>query len=120
MNDTILEEKAAAYRALKTKVDELEKQKRALGAEILQLLPQDAEKISVGAYRVKRMSRLSIRTSVETARQLGAVKTEEVVDKDKIKELVLQGIAVPDVTEVVFVQVSEIASPKEEGIFVAE
>ena len=72
-------------------------------SEVLALLPTPA--VSVPGYRVKRASLLTIKTSLESARQIGAVQVKEVVDKEKIKKLYLEGHNPPDVSEVHFIQV---------------
>ncbi len=101
-----LEEKVRVYKELGQKIAEMELQKKAIVAEILQLFPKEAKTVQVAEYSVKRMARLTIKTSLENARQIGAVKFEELVDKDKIKQLVYRGHAVPDVSEIQYIQVT--------------
>lgn len=105
-----LEEKVKAYKELGGQIEALEEQKKALAREILQLMPADAKTVRIADYQVRRISRLSIKTSMETATLLGAVKTEEVIDREKIKELYAKGHQVPDVFEIQFIQVSQRAS----------
>ncbi|MGZ4060857.1 MAG: hypothetical protein ACXVPU_17615, partial [Bacteroidia bacterium] len=50
----------------------------------LELLPQETPTVFIPGYRIKRASLLTIKTSLENAKQLGAVKLKEVVDKEKI------------------------------------
>ncbi len=104
----VLEEKIAAYKDLGKRIDELEQQKKVLVAEILQFIPKESKTIHVGGYCVKRVRRLSIRTSLETAKLFNAVKLEEVIDKNQLKKLYEQGQQVPDVTEYEFIQVSSL------------
>ena len=103
-----LEEKIARYKDLGRQIDELEKQKKALVAEILLSLPKESKTIQVAGNSVKRIRRLSIRTSLEAAKLFEAVKMQEVVDKAKIKRLYEQGQAIPDVTEIEYIQVSSL------------
>lgn len=98
-------EKVKAYSALKEKIEALETQKKALVAEILQLMPKKTKSLPVPGYIVKRAMRLSIKTSLESAKLLGAVKMEEVIDKEKIKGLYALGHPVSDVSEIHFIQV---------------
>jgi hypothetical protein len=98
-----LEAKIAKYVELRQQIKELENQKKALVSEVLELLPQ--ETVSIPGYRIKRASLLSIKTSLESAKQLGAVKMKEVIDKEKIKKLYMEGHNPPDVSEVHFIQV---------------
>lgn len=100
-----LETKIARYVELRQQIEDLENQKKMLVSEILALLPQEAPSVSIPGYRVKRISLLTIKTSLESAKQLGAVKIKEVVDKEKIKKLYIEGHHPPDVTEVHFIQV---------------
>ena len=100
-----LETKIARYDELRQQIEDLENQKKALMSEILELLPQETPTVSIPGYRIKRASLLTIKTSLESAKQLGAIKLTEVVDKEKIKKLYREGHNPPDVTEVHFIQV---------------
>lgn len=100
-----LEEQIAAYRELAKKIRELEEQKKALSAMILQQM--DTKILHVANYVVRRYNRLSIKLSLEEARILDSVKMEEVIDKDRIKSLYEAGNSIPGVTEIQWVQVSE-------------
>ncbi len=103
-----LEQKIERYKELGQRIAELEMQKKALVAEILQSIPKESKSIQVSGHTVKRVRRLSIRTSLEAAKLFEAVKIQEVVDKAKIKRLYEQGQAIPDVTEVEYIQVSSL------------
>lgn len=100
-----LETKIAKYVALRQQIEDLENQKQALVAEVLDLMPKETLTVSIPGYRIKRASLLSIKTSLESAKQLGAVKMKEIVDKEKIKKLYKEGHNPPDVSEVHFIQV---------------
>jgi hypothetical protein len=104
-NEMSLETKIARYVELRQQIEELENQKKALMSEVLELLPQETPSVFIPGYRVKRASLLTIKTSLESAKQFGAVKMKEVVDKEKIKKLYLEGLNPPDVSEVHFIQV---------------
>jgi hypothetical protein len=101
-----LEEKVAKYKELGTQIAELEKEKKLLATEILQYIPKEKKSIQVAGSSVKRVRRLSIKTSLEAAKLYDAVKIEEVVDKEKIKLLYEQGEEIPDVSEIEYIQVS--------------
>jgi hypothetical protein len=103
-----LEDKVNVYKELSRTIEELENQKKGLVQEILQLIPKETKTVCVLDYQVKRMSRFSIKTSLESARAFGAVKVEEVVDKKKIKQLIEQGQFIPDVSEIHYIQVSSL------------
>jgi len=100
-----LENKIAKYVELREQIEQLEEQKKGLAAEILELMPKESPQVLVSGYRVKRTSIFSIKTTLEAAHQLGAVKMKEVVDKEKIKALYLDGQNPPDVSEAHFIQV---------------
>lgn len=100
-----LEIKIAKYVELRQQIEELENQKKALASEVLELLPQETSTVSIPGYRIKRASLLSIKISLENAKQFGAVKMKEVIDKEKIKKLYMEGHNPPDVSEVHFIQV---------------
>lgn len=104
-NEMSLETKIARYVELRQQIEELENQKKALMSEVLELLPQETPTVSIPGYRVKRASLITIKTSLESAKQFGAVKMKEVVDKEIIKKLYLEGHNPPDVSEVHFIQV---------------
>jgi len=101
-----VEKKIADYKDLGRRIEELERQKKVLVAEILQFIPLETKSIHIGGNCVKRVRRLSIRTSIESAKLFQAVKMQEVVDKEKIKRLYEQGQQIPDVTEFEFIQVT--------------
>ena len=102
-----IEDKVRAYKALGDKIEELEAQKKALAQEILQEMPRENNVLRVAEYQVRRVMRLSIRTSLEDAKLIGAVRVEEVVDRDKIKELYRLKQTPPDVSEIEYIQVSK-------------
>jgi hypothetical protein len=94
------------HKEISLKIDELEQKKKELGLSIMQRMVSPV--LQVPGYRVKRFNRLSISVSVDIARMLNAVKMEEVVDKDKIKEIYRNGQPVQGVTEVNYIQISQI------------
>ena len=100
-----LEEKIARYVELRQLIEEMENQRKALVAEVLELMPKETPIALIPGYRIKRASMLSIKTSLNIARQLGAVKMKEVVDKEKLKKLYQEGHNPPDVSELHFIQV---------------
>jgi hypothetical protein len=83
---------------------ELEEKKRELNRAITQQMAE--KKMSVGGCIVRKYERLSFRTPIEKARELGATKTEEVLDKEVLKKLYEAGHPVPGVTSFAYVQVS--------------
>jgi len=101
-----LEEIIKAYRELGQQISELEAQRKALSAQILEQMPKNTKTFRLEEYLVRRYSKLSIRTPLETAKSLGAVKLEEVVDKERIKQLYEEGLSIPKVSEIQWVQVT--------------
>jgi hypothetical protein len=94
-----LEEKIVKYVQIQEQIKALEEVKQQIYQEILGSFHLDSQEIFSESYRVKRHFRINIKTTVEEARPFQAIKTEEVVDKDKIKELLHSGVLVPNVTE---------------------
>lgn len=94
-----LEEKIVIYKELQAKIKELEEEKQKIYQEILASFPPDEKELLSDHYRVKKYSRFTIKTTLDEARPFKATKMEEIVDKDKIKQLVLSGLLVPNVTE---------------------
>ena len=106
-----IEEQVKAYRALTEKIEEMEAQKKILAFDILNRMPQEAKSMYVADFQVKRIVRLNIKTSLETAKSLDAIQWKEVVDTEKIKSLYELGHPVPDVTEIQYIQVSKRSVP---------
>ncbi|MEN9343400.1 MAG: hypothetical protein RLZZ453_187 [Chlamydiota bacterium] len=94
-----LEENIIKYKQLQEAIKKLEEEKQNVYKEILQAFPPDEKEIFSENYQVKKHLRVTIRTTLEEARSFQATKIEEVIDKQKIKEYIRQGIAIPNVTE---------------------
>lgn len=102
-----IEAKVVVYKKLAEKIEELEAQKKEISQEILRLMPENGNTVHLPQFCVRRIVRLSIKTSVEIAKTFGATKMKEVVDGDKIKKLLTSGCYIPDVSEIQFIQVSK-------------
>lgn len=103
--DTILEEKVAEYLELKKAIEELEARKKTLASEILECMPKESRRVDLKESWVRKASIFSIKTSLMHARKLGAVKIEEVLDKERLKQLYRLGENPPGVSEIHYVQV---------------
>lgn len=99
-----LEEQIRLHKQLSQKIEELEEQKKKLGQSIMQQM--QSKTLIVGTLLVKKFSRLSYKVTIDEAKKYQATRMEEVVDKDKIKTLFLNGHAIPGVTQIEFIQVS--------------
>lgn len=64
------------------------------------------DRLNIADYVVRRYERLSVKLTLDEARAFDAVKTEEVVDKSKIKALHEQGTPIEGVSVTRFIQVS--------------
>lgn len=106
-----LEEQIRAYKELSNKIAELEGQKKELSAAILGQMTQ--KKVHIAGYTVTRYDRLSIKLSIEDARQFGATKMTEVLDRAKIKELYQSGQSLPGVSSWSGLQVLAPKQPEE-------
>lgn len=104
MANSNLLEQIKLHKAISQQIEQLEEQKKALGASILNQMPGSS--LQVPGYLVKRFNRLTISVSIEQARSLHAVKLEEAVDKDKIKALHKSGQPIEGVREISFIQIS--------------
>lgn len=100
-----LEEQIKLHKQLSKQIDELEEKKRALGLAIMQQMQNKT--LRIAGFLVRKFSRLSIKTSLEDARILNAIKIEEMVDKDKIKALYNNGQPIGGISEIHYIQVSE-------------
>lgn len=96
----ILEEKIKAYKALGQEIEALEEQRKALGKETLADMP--SKTLLMPGYKATRYTRLVINVPLEQARLLGATKTEEQVDKVKIKKLLEMGQSIECIQEVAY------------------
>lgn len=97
------QEQVKRYRELACKIEELEKEKKALSVSILNQMPD--KHVSLPGYFVRRCQRLSIKLTVDEAKAFNATKMEECVDKEKIKLLYQQGCQIKGVSETQFIQV---------------
>jgi hypothetical protein len=100
-----LEEQIRLHKEISIKIAELEEQKKALGQAIMEAMGS-GKILQLGSFLVKRFSRLSVSATLDQARFFHAVKVEEVVDKDRLKELYKKGTPVPGVKMVEYIQVS--------------
>lgn len=100
-----LEEQVKFHKEISKKIDELEEEKKRLGAQILQQMT--AKTLKIPGFVVRHCSRLAISLTFDEAREYGAVKLEEMVDKAKLKALYQEGHPVKGVQEVNYIQVSE-------------
>jgi hypothetical protein len=94
-----LEEKILKYKETQEQIKKLEEEKKKAYEEILNSFTPDKDEIFSKSFRVKKHSSIKIKINVTEARAFQATKKEEVVDKEKIKELVSSGVCVPNVTE---------------------
>jgi hypothetical protein len=88
-------EKLTQYSKVLQQKAELNKQKRELSEAIISEISNGT--LETDDCKATCRSRLSIRTSLEEARKLGATKMVEQVDKKKIKELYLSGVSIEGV-----------------------
>jgi len=109
-----IEELVTAYKEIAFKIEELEKAKKVLSQSIMKEMT--TKTVQVGNYMVRRYSRLSVRVSLENARVLDAIKIEETVDKDRIKEIYQQGQPIEGVSEIQYVTVSKMRDLSQEQV----
>jgi hypothetical protein len=88
-------EKVTQYNKVLQQKRKLNQDKKKLTQAIISEMSD--EEMETADFKVACHPRLSIRTTLEEARKLGATKMVEQVDKEKIKELYLSGIPVAGV-----------------------
>lgn len=93
------------YRELGQRIAELEEQKKELGRAILQQMK--TKTMSVAGYVVRKCERLNVSTDIQKAREWNATKMEEVIDKDKLKQLYQTGHEIPGISISQFIQVCD-------------
>lgn len=100
-----LEAQIKLHKEISKKIEEMEEQKRTLSSSIMQQMSTKTLKIQ--GFTVRCCSRLNIKLTVEEARSFGAVKLEEVVDREKIKALYHNGHVIKGVSEIQYIQILE-------------
>lgn len=103
--DNPLLQQIERHKQISRQIEALEEEKKALAVEIMNRMTDSV--LKVPGFVVRLLKRTVIKTPLEKARQLGAVKWEEAVDKNRIKELISLGTIVEDVSEIQYIQVSE-------------
>ena len=99
-----LQDQVRLHKELSKKIEELESQKKDLGAAIMQ---QMTDKLMVlPGFVVRRCNRLTIKLTIDQARALSAIKLEETVDKEKIKALYHSGQSISGVSEIQYIQIA--------------
>lgn len=81
----------------------MQERKKSLGLAILEQMSEKT--LSLADYTVKKCERISFRTTLEEAKELGATKQEEVLDKTVLKRMVELGQEVPGTSRTQFIQV---------------
>jgi hypothetical protein len=99
-----LEEQIRIHKEISQKIDELEEQKKILSMAIMQQM--EGKTFQSADYLVRKITRLSIKISLDDARALDAIKMEETVDKEKIKEYHQKGIPIEGVSEYEYITVT--------------
>lgn len=93
-----------AYKKISLSIHDLEEKKKALSEKIMERMHERT--IRVAHFSVRKIRRLSIKLSLDEARTLNATKVEEIVDKDKIKDLFQRGESIQGVTEIQYLQIT--------------
>lgn len=103
MSDSF-EELVQAYRAIALEIKKLEEKKKELSLSIMQQMP--TKTLNLEECTVRVYERTTIGTSLEEARLFSATKMEEVVDKEKVKKMHEEGVAIPGISHSKFIQVA--------------
>lgn len=108
-----LAEKIATYKNLIRQIEMLVEEKQKISQEIIAEMPD--KRFETDEFRAFRYQRLSIRPSLELARQLDATKMEEQIDKEKIKQIFHSGVSIEGVEMRSYLNVS-VKNPAKETI----
>jgi len=110
MIEQTIEELVDSYLKAKSLMDDAEAQKAVMQQAILDKLKElklSGLKTKTG-YNVKRVvSQLYSGVNLAVARELGATKTEEKVDTNKLKAIAANGIKIEGTKTIVYVKVEE-------------
>jgi len=68
----------------------------------------------VGEYELSKRVRINIKTPIEKARELGATKEEEVIDRPKLTSLHKFGVKIEGITETIYLSVRRIKQEEQE------
>lgn len=104
----ILEQKLKEYRDIAEAIKQLESKKKEIGQEILSAIPVGMKKLTTPHFKVFKQQRLSFKTTIEEATGLQAVKTEIVLDKEKLKALHEEGLTVPGISQSEYILVKPV------------
>lgn len=99
-----IEAQVKAYKELGDAINALEEEKKEIGQAIMQQM--QGKSMQIAQYTVRKISRLSIKLSIDEARSFDAIKLEETVDKDKIKTLYHNGQQIQGVSEIEYIQIT--------------
>lgn len=98
-------EQVRRHKELTLKVNELEKERKALGVTILEQMR--GKVMQIDEYSVKRYTRLNYKVTLDDARTLGATKMEETLDKEKLKALFSQNHDIPGMSEFEYIVIMQ-------------
>lgn len=100
-----LEEQVRRYKEIMRQVEELEKERKAISASIMERM-KGGKLLLVADYVVRKIQKFTYAVSIEEARKLNATKMEERIDKDKLKSLYAAGSEVKGLSHFHYLQVS--------------
>ena len=63
---------------------------------------------SIGEYELSKRVRINIKVPIEKARELGATKEQETIDRPKLSSLHKSGVKIEGVTETIYLSVRRI------------
>lgn len=68
----------------------------------------------IGEYELSKRTRINIKTPIEKARELGATKREEVIDRPKLTSMHKSGAKIEGVTETIYLSVRRTKQEEQE------
>ena len=95
------------YRNLTGQIDALSEKKSEVGNQILAQLKE--KNTMTPRFKVSKFQRVTVRTSLESARVFGCVVQVEDIDKEALRRLYDEGIPVPNIQQSEYIRIAPLA-----------
>ncbi|MBS0626154.1 MAG: hypothetical protein JSS32_08905 [Verrucomicrobia bacterium] len=102
--ETDLETLCAEYKVLMEQIDELTDRKTAVSQQILSQLKEKTTQTP--HFKISKYQRVTVKTSIESARALGCTVQVEDIDKEALRRLYDEGLPVPNIHQNEYIRIS--------------
>ncbi len=99
------------YRRISREVEMLAARKKEISSQILALMT--GKHVATSLYKVTKIEQISVKTSIETARELNGIIIREEIDKPALKKLYKEGVDISDIHINEWVKVTECSTSPE-------